>query len=72
MTSLFRKRPKVISADAYQIVGGIVRAMPDGPLTRQDIANHFATEFNRRSRAFDPIQWERLTGGRPAPNSAAA
>lgn len=64
------KRPAAkISAEVYRVIAGVVQRLPD-PAMRKTVADHFATEFNRRSAAFDPLQWERLTGGRPAPNSA--
>jgi hypothetical protein len=54
----------------YRIIAGIVRSIPD-EATRKACADHFATEFNRRSTVFDPYTWGRLTGGKVAPNSAA-
>lgn len=65
-----RGAPRSMTAGAYEIVAGIVRSLPDGPLTRQDVANHFATEFNKRSASFDPYSWGQRTGGKVAPNSA--
>jgi hypothetical protein len=54
----------------YQIVAKIINSIPDAAM-RQTVADHFATEFNRRSTVFDPYTWGRLTGGKVAPNSAA-
>lgn len=66
-----RQRPRArIFAGAYEIIAGIIREIED-PELRQVVADHFATAFNRRSRSFDPAMWEKATGGRPAPNSAA-
>lgn len=65
----FVKRRKVFPPDAYMVVAGIIRLIDDKAI-RKKMADHFATEFNRRSAAFDPITWNRWTGGTPAPNSA--
>jgi hypothetical protein len=54
----------------YRIVAMIIRSIPD-EATRKAAADHFATEFNRRSKVFDPYEWQRQTGGKVAPNSAA-
>jgi hypothetical protein len=53
----------------YLLIGNIISTIPD-PAARKIAADHFATEFNKRSFAFDPYQWEKKTGGKPAPNSA--
>lgn len=53
----------------YDSVATIINTIED-PAFRQRVANHFGTEFNRRSEAFDPAQWARRTGGRVAANSA--
>lgn len=63
-----RRQQSRMNAGAYRVVAEMVRALP--PFCRQAVADHFATEFNRRSPSFDPVQWERATGGKPAPNSA--
>jgi hypothetical protein len=62
-------RSAIITAGIYQVIADIVRRIPD-EATRKLVADHFATEFNRRSASFDPYTWGRWTGGRPAPNSA--
>jgi hypothetical protein len=67
--SKFVKRQKIMTTGMYQVIGGIINAMSDTAL-RKAAADHFATEFNKRSGSFDPYFWNRLTGGRPAPNSA--
>ncbi len=59
-----------MTAGAYEVVAGIIRSIEDNNL-RQKVADHFSTEFNKRSKSFDPAMWEQATGGRPAPNSAA-
>lgn len=60
----------VMSPKGYFYVADIIRKIAD-PVLRQTVADHFATEFNRRSASFDPYQWERASGGKVAPNSAA-
>ena len=70
MTFPKKPRPVKFNADAYRLIGQIIRAIPD-PAIRQFTANHFGTEFNKRSKMFDPYQWERTTGGKVAPGSAA-
>lgn len=62
-------KTRTMGAGAYYIVGQIICKIPD-EIVRKTVADHFATEFNRRSTAFDPYLWHRLTGGTPAPNSA--
>ena len=69
-TTRNRQRKRIMNAGAYEIVAGIINKIEDEEL-RLKIADHFSTEFNRRSQVFDPAQWEKRTGGRPAPNSAA-
>lgn len=66
--ALRRRKIAKMGTDAYLVVADIIRKLPEAD--RQAVADHFATEFNRRSTSFDPVQWERATGGRPAPNSA--
>jgi len=51
-----------MTADAYGIVAEIINKLEDGGL-RKMVADHFATEFNKRSRSFEPSVWERMTGG---------
>ena len=70
MSMIARRQITKMSTGHYLIVGGIIRSIPDERV-RKFVADHFATEFNRRSKVFDPMQWERLTGGKVAPNSAA-
>jgi hypothetical protein len=65
----FTKYRKTMTAPAYEIVGEIISKIVD-PTIRQAVANHFGTEFNRRSPSFDPAMWHRKTGGNVAPNSA--
>lgn len=68
MTIRVKKR-NAMPAGAYFIVADIIRKFPD-PAIRQQMADHFATEFNKRSQYFDPYEWARATGGKVAPNSA--
>lgn len=63
-----RKPSIIFTTGIYRVIAGMINSLPAE--CRQTVADHFATEFNRRSAKFDPIQWNRLTGGRPAPNSA--
>lgn len=64
------KRPVTkMSAGHYLLVGDIIRRISD-PALRKTVADHFATEFNRRSARFDPASWSSMTGGQPAANSA--
>lgn len=67
---LVRKK-NFMTAGNYYVVADVIRKISD-PVLRQSTANHFATEFNRRSPSFDPYQWEKATGGKCAPNSAAS
>lgn len=62
-------RRTALSAAHYQLIGDIIRRVED-PALRQQMADHFATEFNRRSKSFDPYQWGRVTGGKVAAGSA--
>lgn len=62
-------RRAIMTGPIYQLVGHIVRTIPD-EAARKIAADHFATEFNKRSPRFDPMTWERVTGGKPAPDSA--
>lgn len=64
-----RKRQHAMPTSAYFVVADIIRRIDD-PALRQQMADHFATEFNRRSTAFDPYTWGRATGGKVAANSA--
>ena len=64
-----KRKPEKMTTAAYYIVGAIIRKIED-PKLRQTVADHFATEFNRRSASFSPFDWERITGGKVAPNSA--
>lgn len=57
-----RPRRIAMNGAAYEITAGIVRTLPEE--IRQAVADHFATEFNRRSASFDPYQWEWRTGGK--------
>lgn len=68
MGAIVRKKPASMNTGSYHIVASIIRTLPDE--LKQPVANHFATEFNKRSKSFDPTVWERWTGGKPAPNSA--
>lgn len=69
MAAAWRKPRTVMSQGQYLIVADVIRKILD-PAIRQQMADHFATEFNKRSAAFDPVQWGRSTGGKVAPNSA--
>ena len=64
-------RRAAMTGGAYLVVADVIRKIAD-PTLRQTVADHFATEFNRRSVAFDPYQWEKATGGKCAANSACA
>lgn len=55
-----RRKPSM-SAAGYEIVAGIVRTLPDE--LKQPVADHFATEFYKRSKSFDPYIWNKRTGG---------
>jgi hypothetical protein len=59
-----------MSVGSHEVVAGIIRSIPE-PETRKQMADYFATEFNRRSKSFDPAMWHQRTGGTPAPGSAA-
>jgi len=65
-----KRRPVKLNTETYRLIAQIIRLMPD-PAIRQTAADHFGTEFNKRSKVFDPYQWERQTGGKVAPGSAA-
>lgn len=60
-----RRKPRSM----YDSVATIINTIEDDAF-RQRVADHFGTEFNRRSEAFDPAHWARRTGGRVAANSA--
>jgi hypothetical protein len=64
-----KRRPVMFTMAHYRTLAGMIRTIED-PGVRQAIADHLATEFNKRSPAFDPVQWGKDTGGKPAPNSA--
>lgn len=69
--SIVRRKKKAVSmtGDHYRLVAMIINEIP-GSALRKAMADHFATAFNRRSVSFDPMQWNRATGGTPAANSA--
>lgn len=69
--SLIRRRRFGMPANGYHLVAEIIRRIDD-PAIKQKVADHFGTEFNKRSTSFDPYQWEKATGGKVAPNSAAS
>lgn len=64
------RRGAAMSFGHYLLIAHIIRSIPDEN-ARKIAADHFATEFNKRSKSFDPFQWEKATGGKPAPGSAA-
>lgn len=66
---MIRRPVTKMSTGHYLLVGDIIRRISD-PALRKAVADHFATEFNRRSTKFDPLSWSSMTGGTPAPNSA--
>lgn len=68
---MIRRRKHAMTTGAYFVVADVIKKIPDAT-ARKAMADHFATEFNRRSPSFSPYDWERATGGRPAPNSAAS
>lgn len=63
------KKRNAMTAGAYFVVAHVIRQIPD-PAVRQQMVDHFATEFNKRSPSFDAYEWYRATNGRVAPNSA--
>ena len=62
--------PARMTPGAYHIVASIIATLPVDIAMRLTVADHFATEFNKRSQYFDPLHWERVTGGKVAANSA--
>ncbi len=58
-----------MSGPQYLLIASIIRKIED-PAVRQACADHFGTEFNKRSPVFDPGSWHSATGGNVAPNSA--
>lgn len=52
-----------MGARVYQIVADVISKIPDEHL-RREAADHFATEFRKRSASFDPAAFERFCGGR--------
>lgn len=68
MSIIHRRRP-AMNTGGYFVVASIIRKM-EPPALRQQMADYFATEFNKRSPSFDPYEWEKATGGKVAPNSA--
>jgi hypothetical protein len=56
-------------AAGYFVIASIINKIEDAEVRKQ-VADHFATEFNKRSSSFDAYTWNRATGGQPAPNSA--
>ena len=69
MTMFPKRRRNFMTTGGYYVVADVIRKIPD-EATRRVMADHFATEFNRRSPSFDAYEWSRATGGKPAPNSA--
>jgi hypothetical protein len=67
--SLPRRKKHFMTTAAYFVVADVIRKIAD-PAIRKQMADHFATEFNRRSPSFSPYDWERATGGKVAANSA--
>ncbi len=47
----------------YKTFAEIINKLMMEPTQRLAVANHFATEFRKRFRGFDPIGWENATGG---------
>lgn len=59
-----RGRPVAkFSAGHYQILASAIRQIQDETM-RLAVADHFAKFFNDRSNTFDPMAWERSTGGK--------
>lgn len=54
--NMFRRRKHAMTTGAYFVVADVIRKIPDAA-QRQNMADHFATEFNRRSPSFDPYEW---------------
>ena len=46
----------------YKEIAEIINKLPGSEL-RKEVANHFATEFRKRKTSFDPMYWEKETGG---------
>ena len=69
MATFPKRKRHFMTTAAYYVVADVIRKIPD-EATRRAMADHFATEFNRRSPSFDAYEWNRATGGKPAPNSA--
>lgn len=66
---MIKRHVTQMSGNHYLLIADIIRKIVD-PAVRQTCADHFGTEFNRRSPVFDPYTWEKSTGGRVAANSA--
>lgn len=58
-----RKSPRALMLGAhYTIVANIINKIQDLD-ERKRVADHFATEFRKRFKHFDPITFERACGG---------
>jgi len=68
---MLRRKKHFMTTGAYFVVASVIQKIADAD-QRKAMADHFATEFNRRSPSFDPYEWERATGGKVAANSAAS
>jgi hypothetical protein len=66
---MIRRKKFGMPAAGYFVIAAIINKI-EPPDLRKQVADHFATEFNKRSASFDAYQWNRATGGTPAPNSA--
>ena len=61
-----QRRAAKFSGDHYDVLGNMIKSMTDAGFTEAEqkrVADHFATEFYKRSRVFDPYQWNKRTGG---------
>lgn len=68
---MIRKKRFGMSSAGYFVIAHIINKI-EPPEMRKLVADHFATEFNKRSTSFDAYTWNRVTGGQAAANSAKA
>lgn len=55
--------PSITHGQIYIITAQIINKIADKEI-KQAVADHFATEFRKKFKAFDPNVWERATGGK--------
>lgn len=59
-----QRKHVVMSPGHYRAVADVINKIADGE-QRQDVADHFATEFRIRfPHGFDPGAWSQLCGGK--------